>query len=661
MSKNRRLLTVAGIVLTVALGVRIGQAQQGDIPSPVAEPLPDETGIETRAPSVGAEPREQEEGDALPPAIAEPDAADGVPADPLSPTPAASPLSMPAPPELGEEAEPGDVPLPAEPAPIAGAETDAPRDEEVMPAQSPGDAGNPGLPGAQPPPAGQKPPGARPGEGYAPALPLDRLGAGPQAVGLTIHVQSPATMNLHRPAVVSLVVKNTGTTDAIGVMVSDPLPEGLKFLGSQPEPIPLAAPSAGAEAGGQLVRWDLGTLQAGSERVIRVNVEPIRTGNYDHGATVFLLSGAKAKTIIMEPKLKVEQTVRRAKVLKGEQVQFDITVTNIGDGPARDVLIRAELSRGLRHDPAGNILELPLSDAKVGVTELKPNQTVTLPPLIADTVGGEEQASCSVVVSSPDVAENATSVKYVTVTEPKLKLTLTGSPKRPTDTIAEYHLTLTNPGTAPAQNVRIVATLQGEGRPTSIPDGAQWNANLRQLSWSMPQLEAGGKPIEYTFQVLLGGVQIFHVNAEARGTGGLRDLSSCQTHVEGYAKMDLDVSEKLGVLDVGQETVFRIKILNEGSKEATNLQVDAQLSENIEAIQTAGTDKEAVLDPTSGVVKFPLIERLVPGGELTLWIKAKAKGPGFATCRVFLNHQDLGSEKIDHLAGVRVMAAPGTK
>ncbi len=34
---------------------------------------------------------------------------------------------------------------------------------------------------------------------------------------------------------------------------------------------------------------------------------------------------------------------------------------------------------------------------------------------------------------------------------------------------------------------------------------------------------------------------------------------------------------------------------------------------------------------------------------------------GFATCRVFLNHQDLGSEKIDHLAGVRVMAAPGAK
>ena len=42
-------------------------------------------------------------------------------------------------------------------------------------------------------------------------------------------------MNLNQPAILRIVVRNTGTSDAINVRVLDELPDGLEYQSSQPE------------------------------------------------------------------------------------------------------------------------------------------------------------------------------------------------------------------------------------------------------------------------------------------------------------------------------------------------------------------------------------------------------------------------------------------
>ena len=37
-------------------------------------------------------------------------------------------------------------------------------------------------------------------------------------------------------------------------------------------------------------------------------------------------------------------------MLKGQPVEFKVTVSNLGDGPARNVAIQAKLTPGLRHE-----------------------------------------------------------------------------------------------------------------------------------------------------------------------------------------------------------------------------------------------------------------------------------------------------------------------
>ena len=65
----------------------------------------------------------------------------------------------------------------------------------------------------------------------------ERLALGPQAVGLTVEVQAPPVVNLNLPVALKIVVRNTGKADAFGVIVRDVLPDGVKFVDSQPQAI----------------------------------------------------------------------------------------------------------------------------------------------------------------------------------------------------------------------------------------------------------------------------------------------------------------------------------------------------------------------------------------------------------------------------------------
>ena len=125
-------------------------------------------------------------------------------------------------------------------------------------------------------------------------------------MGLTVDVVGPEFWNINQVCVLKIVVKNTGAADAMGVSVRDELPDGLTFVSSQPDAQPLGA----------LLTWSLGIVPANSERVISLSVRPTKTGSFDHAATVTMLAGGKSRTIVREPKLKVEQTATSGKIEK---------------------------------------------------------------------------------------------------------------------------------------------------------------------------------------------------------------------------------------------------------------------------------------------------------------------------------------------------------
>lgn len=473
-------------------------------------------------------------------------------------------------------------------------------------------------------------------------LPADRLQIGRQSVGLTLDFVAPQTLNLNQTANLKIVVKNNGANDALGVVVRDELPPTLTFVSSQPEATKLDT----------LLSWNLGTISPGSEKVITLSVKPTKVGPFDHAATVTMMSGGKSRTTVREPKLKVEQQATSGKILKGQPVQFKIVVSNPGDGPARKVTVQAKLSDGLRHE-SGEPNDQKLLEQTIEL--IGPGERVALDTLVADTLLKGDQ-TCEVVAQSADVVNpspDARNVSTVTVIAPELKLTLTGPKDRYTDTLGTYDITLDNPGTAPAKNVKVQATLPVSGRLYALPSGAKWDPQTRKLIWTRSQLDAGEKAV-LSFQVRVGGIGLYQIAAESRADGTLFDKQTMSTDVTGLADVIVNVSEKRRVVDVDGETTFIIKVVNGGTKEATRLSFSAVLSENLEPIQTSGTDEPAKFSPPEHKLVFPMINRLGPNQSMELGVKVKATKPGQALCRVSLLHDEI-TEKLVNDADFRVM------
>lgn len=501
-------------------------------------------------------------------------------------------------------------------------------------------------------PAKERPGGVPGGAAEGPVgdpymLTPDRLPTGPNSVGVTVEVRAPEVTNLHVDNVFWVIVKNTTNSDATGVVVRYPLPETLEFSQSDPAP---------SRADGHFFYWQLNTLAAGAEKVIKVKVKPTAKGPLEHAVTVTLMTGGRARTVVREPMLKVDVRADKAKPLKGVPVYFDVNVSNIGDHPARDVVVQARLTAGLKH-PKGAELVRPLKEDP-GIDALAPGQNVSL-KLEVDTTAMGVQA-CDIAVTSPDIPGEATAKAEVEVVDPDLQLVIEGPGERYPDNVATYRVIVTNAGTASARQVKVAAQIPVTGRPEKrVPQG-RWVAEARTFYWSIAELPPNATET-FTVQVRMGGVGLFTLKAGVQAQGIAPLIKSHNTDIQGISKLALSVSEPRGVLDEGEESEYEIKIRNEGSKEATNLQVRGQVSDNLEVLsingpESRGSSSASGADPTTAL--FPEVARLPAGGEITMSFKVRAVKPGAGTCTVNVSHADI-PQPLSQTMVTRVTSASG--
>jgi uncharacterized repeat protein (TIGR01451 family) len=529
--------------------------------------------------------------------------------------------------------------------------------EQAPEAAGPSRVGRPSRPAGDPDITRTDGPSPTAGEPAMGGLPVDQLPAGKQAVAVTVDVQSPTNMNLHQKATVRLIVRNTGASDALQVRIRDELPEGLKYVDQGSEPKPVVEGTSG-------LIWTLPLLAAGKDQVIKLQVEPVKTGDLDHGISVWFLTGSKARTKVYQPKLKIELVAGAAQVLRGQPVDFKVRVTNTGDGPARNVTVTAKLSEGLRYGSSGRGIDEMITEP---IPVLAPEQSEDLDPLVTEAVLGGE-ASCTVKAASPDViardkSEEAVSVQTIKVVEPRLKLEVRGPKKRCTDTNATYEIAVANPGTAPARKVRVVAFVPPGARLLGVPDGARYDSPSRRLQWSIDALDPGA-PQKYSFEVRVGNVGKYEVSAEAHGGGGLKDKQNLVTEVFGMPDVDLVVSERQRVVDVGGKTIFLITLRNYGTKEATNILLSAIVAKNLKVIGEFDVPSGVDFQEKDGQIVLRDsglrngIKRLGPGETLRMGLQVQATGPEprVATCRVQVTHDGL-SVPLEDMAHVQVLNA----
>ena len=512
------------------------------------------------------------------------------------------------------------------------------------------EAGGDPLPGAtEPPPGIGGGPGVTSGGGGAdPADPFtlrpDRLATGKQKVQLSVEVRSAGVVNLDKETPVRIVVTNDGSTDAYGVAVVYQLPESLEFVSSESEPVK-------DPVNPRIFTWNKSMMAAGGEWSIGLKVIPRDTKPSEHVAHVRANVGTKALLMVQEPKLLVEAVAAPSRILKGKPVNYEITISNPGTGPAREVNVLVKLGGGLRFG------EDDLVDQTIAL--IKPGERIRLEPLLLNTVAGGQQA-CDIEVRSPDVTYIAADhhiKRAVDVTEPKLDVVLTGPEFRYTGQTIEYKLSVTNPGTAPALNVVLSAAMPQQGgrlKPGDYPAGSIFVVKDRKLFWKIPQLEPG-QTIDNRFIYETSAPGLYRCAAEAT-SGTLRTSKQMNTEVSGIADLDLKVEQTDRVIDVGKSTYYDFVIRNLGTKEATKLLLSGTLvnvevkkafyNQSFGKFESKGPD-----DNQTSQFVFPAIPRLAAGESITVSLEVVAIRGGKASAAVSLGHDEMGDDENAKIKG----------
>jgi uncharacterized repeat protein (TIGR01451 family) len=432
---------------------------------------------------------------------------------------------------------------------------------------------------------------------------------GAQTPSLTIEKIAPAEVQVGKPAIFKLQVRNCGGATANDVQVSDEIPQGAQLLNTTPR--------ATRNVDGKLV-WNLGSIKAGDETTVSVELVPNVEGELGSVATVHFTAAASVRTLATKPALAID-VVAPSEAMIGEDVAFKIRISNPGTGIATGVILSDRIPAGLEH-PAGAELEYEIGDLKpndfreveLTMKAIKPGPTVNL--LVAQ---GEGQVQ----------AESRT---QVTVVAPGLEIALEGPRRRFLERQATYTVSLSNPGTATAQQIELVTYLPTGLQFIQANNSGQYDPQTRSVHWVLEELPAKEKgSVTLTAMPIEAGQQTLRIESTAQR--GLSAEKQEAVVIEGAASLVFQVVDTADPVEAGGDTTYEIHVANQGSKDATNVQISAILPPEMKPMAAEGPTRYSV---SGQQVRFIEIPRLAPKADATFRLRVQCLAAGDLRVRV---------------------------
>ncbi len=439
---------------------------------------------------------------------------------------------------------------------------------------------------------------------------------GPQSPQVIVEKIAPPEIQVGRPAVLRVIVRNTGAATARDVEIHDQVPRGTRLLGT--------APPASQGPRGELV-WSLGTLKPGGATSVEMQIVPTDEGEVGSVASVRFQAEATARSIVTRPKLVVE-TNGANRVLVGDETQLTFTVSNPGSGVATGVVLAEHIPAGLKH-PGGSELEYTVGD-------LKPGESRQL-QLRLKAVGAGTIAN--LITARADANLHAEHRFNLDVISPQLDVAMAGPKRRYLEHEATYQLSVSNPGTAPAQQVELVAYLPQGLKFVSANNAGRYDENTRAVYWRLEEL-----PVNKSGAVELVTLPVeagqFNIKVRGAAQRGLAVEKDQPVLVEGLASVLFQFSHTKDPLEIGGETTYEITMANQGSKASSNLQLSVFLPPELKPLAADGPARYTI---ESNKVLFENLPQLAPKSVATFRVRAKALQPGDLRVRCQLMSDDM--------------------
>jgi uncharacterized repeat protein (TIGR01451 family) len=229
----------------------------------------------------------------------------------------------------------------------------------------------------------------------------------------------------------------------------------------------------------------------------------------------------------------------------------------------------------------------------------------------------------------------------VAVHRPALDVDVQTPPLQYVGNDAVCRIRLSNPGTAPAKNVALTATIPPGVEYVSCTAEGRLASDGRTVTWSLEDLDVDAEAsMELTCNLARAGLSRLEIASSA--AGGLHASRDATIRVEAIADLELDVTDPAGPIAISSEADYQVRIRNRGTKSAEQVEVVAYFSQGIEPTSAEGGRHET----SAGQVVFDRIPSLAAGQEMTFRIKAKAETAGNHVCRVEVYCKPLGTRLV---------------
>lgn len=438
---------------------------------------------------------------------------------------------------------------------------------------------------------------------------------GPQEASLIIEKRGPSEARIGQACRFAIRVRNTGRGTAENVTLTDQVPSGAKLIGTKP---------TADHQGGQLV-WRLGAIAEGEERTVEMRVEPTREGPLGSVAQVTMAAAASASTVCTRPELAVRISAP-PRVLIGEEQIVTIEVHNPGTGAATNVMLTENVPSAVRH-PAGSELEFEVGTLEPGAT-----RQINLKLTAAEA--GHVINAVTIVADGDLRAEKQVEFDIIA---PSLAVSIDGPKRRYLERPANYTIGVDNPGTAPAKDVRLVTVLPRGMDFVKANNLGEYDATTHSVYWSLAELPEGERgEVQITAMPTTAGEHT--VKVESKAASGLEAKQAHQVRVEGIASLAFEVRDLQDPIEVGGETIYEVRVLNEGTKAATAVVVRVEAPTGLKIVAAEG---QTAARTNAGRAEFAPLAKLDPGEKAAYRVRVTGAEPGDQRLTVLVESAEL--------------------
>jgi uncharacterized repeat protein (TIGR01451 family) len=438
---------------------------------------------------------------------------------------------------------------------------------------------------------------------------------GVQQPTLVLQKFAPGEIQVGKPAKFVMQIRNAGAQAADNVVVQDEIPAGTQLISTSP---------SATNEGGRIV-WQLGKLSPGEDRTVEMQLMPKAEGDIGSVATVTYSAQASVKTHCTMPQLAIRMTAP-SEVMIGNQQHVKIEIRNPGSGDATGVMIFENVPANMKH-VAGPALEFEIGTLRAGETR------------DLDLVLTAEKAGKVTNVLTARAQGNLQVQQQVEfeVIAPALAVAVQGPERRYLERPATYEVSVQNPGTAPAHDVQIVTKLPKGMKFVKANNMGEYDATTHAVYWSLAELPKGEKgTVELTAMPIETGQQTLQVESHAQQ--GLADKTQRDVLIEGLAAIKFDVHSLQDPVEVNGDTGYEIRVSNQGTKAATNLQIAVELPAGLKLTSAEGETQHRM---DQNRIVFEPLQQLAPKADTVYKIHAQATQAGDQRIVVEVKSDDL--------------------